>query len=96
MTSLPRMLWTLAMKPLAQSFLVQPSGCASGLATSTPSKGVNARIKFTLANLEPLITKPDVWDKDPWLLGVTNGVVDLRTGEHRAGRPTDYMRQACP
>ena len=60
------------------------------------SKGVNACIKFTLANLEPLITKPDVWDKDPWLLGVTNGVVDLRTGEHRAGRPTDYMRRACP
>ena len=60
------------------------------------SKGVNACIKFTLANLEPLITKPDVWDKDPWLLGVTNGVVDLRTGELRAGRPTDYMRRACP
>ena len=27
---------------------------------------------------------------------MTNGVVDLRTGEHRAGRPTDYMRRACP
>ena len=49
-----------------------------------------------MSRREPLITKPDVWDKDPWLLGVTNGVVDLRTGEHRPGRPSDYMRRACP
>lgn len=60
------------------------------------SRGVNACIKFTLANADPLITKPDIWDVDPWLLGVTNGVVDLRTGEHRPGRPSDFMRRACP
>lgn len=60
------------------------------------SRGVNACIKFTLANEKPLITKPDVWDSDPWLLGVQNGVVDLRTGEMRPGRPADYMRRSCP
>lgn len=60
------------------------------------SRGVNACIKFTLANADPLIVKPDVWDKDPWMLGVTNGVVNLRTGECRPGRPSDYMRLACP
>lgn len=60
------------------------------------SRGVNACIKFTLANTAPLITRPDIWDADPWLLGMTNGVVDLRTGEHRPGRPTDYMRRSCP
>ena len=44
------------------------------------SRGVNACLKFTLANTDPLITRPDVWDVDPWLLGVANGVVDLKTG----------------
>lgn len=60
------------------------------------SRGVNACIKFTLANSDPLITLPDIWDADPWVLGVTNGVIDLRTGEHRPGRPADYMRRSCP
>ena len=30
-------------------------------------------------------------DSDPWLLGTGNGVVDLRTLEHRPGRPSDYI-----
>lgn len=60
------------------------------------SRGVNACVKFTLANSDPLISKPDVWDTDPWLLGVANGVVDLRTGEHRPGRPEDYILRYCP
>ena len=29
------------------------------------------------------------WDSDPWLLGVANGVVDLRTGQLRPGRQKD-------
>ena len=31
------------------------------------------------------------WDDDPWLLGVANGVVDLRTGELRDGLPEDRI-----
>jgi putative DNA primase/helicase len=31
------------------------------------------------------------WDADPWLLGVSNGVVDLRTGTLRAGSPDDRI-----
>lgn len=38
----------------------------------------------------------DQWDRDPWLLGCANGVIDLRTGELRPGRPEDYMRCASP
>lgn len=60
------------------------------------SRGVNACLKFTLANADPLIVRPDVWDVDPWMLSMANGVVDLRTGEHRPGRPSDYMRRFCP
>lgn len=64
--------------------------------TLNSARGVNSCLKFTLANQTPLIAKPDQWDSDPWLLGVKNGVVDLRTGELRPGRPEDYMRRACP
>jgi putative DNA primase/helicase len=31
------------------------------------------------------------WDSDPWLLGVANGVVDLRTGNLRPGTPEDRI-----
>ena len=34
------------------------------------------------------------WDRDPWLMGVANGVLDLRTGKLRQGRPEDYIRVA--
>ncbi|MDF2973509.1 MAG: hypothetical protein K0R61_3959 [Microvirga sp.] len=31
------------------------------------------------------------WDADPWALNTPDGVVDLRTGEIRPHRPTDYL-----
>lgn len=31
------------------------------------------------------------WDSDPWLMGVPNGVLDLRTGKLRAGRQDDHI-----
>jgi putative DNA primase/helicase len=33
----------------------------------------------------------DRWDADEWLLGVENGVIDLRTGQLRAGDPADRI-----
>ena len=38
----------------------------------------------------------EVWDSDPWLLGVSNGVIDLRTGQLREGYPIDYIRSVSP
>ncbi len=38
----------------------------------------------------------DEWDHDPWLLACRNGVVDLRTGGLRPGRPEDYIKTVCP
>ncbi|MFW6284125.1 MAG: DNA primase family protein [Desulfosalsimonas sp.] len=35
-------------------------------------------------------------DQNAWLLPVANGVVDLKTGKLRDGRPEDYMMKACP
>ncbi len=37
-----------------------------------------------------------VWDTDPWLLAVPNGVIDLHTGECRKGAADDYIRTVSP
>ncbi len=36
------------------------------------------------------------WDRDPWSLPCKNGVVDLRTGDLKPGRPDQYLKAACP
>ncbi len=36
------------------------------------------------------------WDKDPWLLAVVNGVIDLKTGTLSPGNPADYIKTASP
>ena len=38
----------------------------------------------------------DQWDTNQWMLATPNGVLDLHTGLCRDGRPTDYIRTACP
>ena len=38
----------------------------------------------------------DEWDRLDMVLGCKNGVIDLRTGTHRPGRPDDYIKTACP
>lgn len=51
-----------------------------------------------------LATTIEQWDADPMLLNTPGGVVDLRTGECRANKPTDYITKmtavapgsACP
>lgn len=42
-------------------------------------------------HVKPISDAGADWDADPWLLGVRNGVVDLRTGELRDGRPADRI-----
>ena len=45
-----------------------------------------------LAKTEPpLSDNGESWDRDPWLLGVANGVIDLRTGKLREGKPEDKI-----
>lgn len=49
---------------------------------------------LNLARAErPIADAGERWNSDPWLLGVANGVADLRTGELRAGRPEDRITQ---
>lgn len=37
-----------------------------------------------------------LWDANPYLIGVQNGVVDLRNGTLAAGEPTQYIRKVAP
>jgi putative DNA primase/helicase len=38
----------------------------------------------------------DEWDRDPLLLGCSNGVIELKTGLFRPGRPEDYIKTIAP
>ena len=54
-------------------------------------------LKFAhLNHTKPLAIVGDVLDQEPWLLACQNGVIDLRTGELRPGRPDDYLSKASP
>ena len=44
----------------------------------------------------PLADAGDGWDADPWLLGVRNGVLNLRTGELTPGSPEDRITKIAP
>lgn len=42
-------------------------------------------------NLKPIADSGENWDADPWLLGIQNGVYDLRSNTFRAGRQSDRI-----
>ena len=46
------------------------------------------------ASMKPAATSGDAWDIDPWILGCENGLVDLRTGALRVGRPEDMVSRS--
>jgi putative DNA primase/helicase len=47
--------------------------------------------------LDPILVSQAHWNEDPWLLGVRNGVIDLRTGGLRPGERADLItKQAGP
>lgn len=42
-------------------------------------------------NILPISDSGDGWDVDPWLLGAPNGVINLKNGTLRDGRPEDRI-----
>ncbi len=51
---------------------------------------------ITLArDLKPIADAGEQWDADPWVLGVPNGVIDLRTGTLRPGRREDKITMSA-
>ena len=58
-----------------------------------------ARLKAAISNAtsDPrIVVDVEKWDTDPYLIGVLNGVVDLRTGELTQGDPNLYITKRAP
>lgn len=58
--------------------------------------GRNAALEFAYNCQDGLGIDGAELDQSPWLLPVANGVIDLKTGLFRDGRPEDLMTKACP
>jgi putative DNA primase/helicase len=58
--------------------------------------GRNACLEFARTNFNnPLSIVGDEFDQNPWLLGVANGVVDLKSGELYPGEPGHMILKHC-
>jgi putative DNA primase/helicase len=55
------------------------------------NSGATACLTYSHRIEDPLAIKGDELDTNPWLLACTNGVLDLRTGKLRDGRPGDHL-----
>lgn len=53
-------------------------------------------LRLATAGENSLGISGDEWDVDPMLLACKNGVIDLKTGEFRPGRPDDYIKTYAP
>lgn len=60
---------------------------AEGLRETRKTESVLKRVKAR----KPIVTIQNDWDKDEMLLGLKNGVLELRTGTFRAGRQADHI-----
>lgn len=58
--------------------------------------GRKSCLDFARTNFgNPFTIAGDEFDRDPWLLGVKNGVVDLRSGELYQGDPQQMVLKSC-
>ncbi len=53
-------------------------------------------LELARTGTDSLAISGEEWDRDPWLLGVQNGVIDLQTGELRPGRQQDFIKTVSP
>lgn len=58
--------------------------------------GINDTLLMATIVQDNIAIRGDEIDKNPWLLGFNNGVMDLRTGNFRDGRIDDYILNAIP
>lgn len=68
------------------------------IATWATNSESRARIISAISlaqHITPVSTSGDQWDQNKMLLGVKNGVIDLRTGELRPGRIEDNITKCC-
>lgn len=60
-------------------------------------RGRQAALSFAHTNAYNQVSSvSEQYDSDPWRRGVSNGVIDLRTGQRRDGKPSDYISRPAP
>ncbi len=59
-------------------------------------EGRQSCLHFAQTSDDSISIKGDEIDREPWLLACANGVINLKTGEFRPGRQTDYLMKASP
>jgi putative DNA primase/helicase len=86
---------TLVVFDLAREVCREASTeCAGSLkvnATKLASKATAASVERLAAADRRHAATLEQWDTDPWLLNTTTGTIDLRTGDVRQHRRTDYL-----
>lgn len=62
------------------------------------SQSVKARkaIVELLRGKKEIASQPEDWDANPWLLGIGNGVLDLKEGTHRPYKASDRLTKHTP
>jgi putative DNA primase/helicase len=54
-------------------------------------------LKFAASNsVNAMAITSEMLDRNPWLLGVQNGVINLKNGELQPGRQSDFISKVCP
>lgn len=79
---------------LEEAAQIANDDCRVKAATAAIRAGDRNKIEamIRLAEYQPgIVASPTLFDSDPFLLGVSNGVVDLRTGTFREARREDYI-----
>jgi putative DNA primase/helicase len=61
---------------------------------SESARGIRAMLDVA-SSLDPISDNGEGWNPEPHLLGVSNGVVDLRTGKLRDGEPEDRITMSA-
>lgn len=59
-------------------------------------RGIRSTLRFARIGEHALAIHGEELDQKPWLLACNNGVVNLKNGQLRDGRPEDYLTMACP
>ncbi len=64
-----------------------PSGMAKIAFAAAVERGARADPRLAVSQ--------EIWDRDPWLLGVAGGVVNLRTGQMQGAAADLYIARQC-
>lgn len=60
------------------------------------NNGATACLLYSHRIANPIAVRGDEFDTNPWVMAVQNGVIDLRTGKLRDGRPGDHLVKYAP